>query len=353
MKLVTKEKNACRYDLVSLGEVMLRFDPGNDRIRTASSFRVWEGGGEYNVARGLKSCFGQETAIVTALVDNEIGKLVLHRIRAGGVDPSLIKWVADDGIGAIARNGLYFWESGFGARGPSGSSDRSHTAVSQLVPGDIDWDRLFGELGVRWFHTGGIFAGLSAGTPDVIEEAMRTARKYGTIVSYDLNFRSSLWKERGGKEAADHLNSRLLDQVDVLFGVENLDRPPQGLETPLFRDAILRMIERHPGLKAVASTMRYVRSATVNDWSGLLWADGKFHEGMKLENLAILDRVGGGDGFAAGLIYGFLESLPLASVIQYAVVHGALTMTTPGDNSMAGLAEVEQFIENQNQGISR
>ncbi|MFH2132102.1 MAG: sugar kinase [bacterium] len=353
MKLVIKEKKACRYDLVSLGEVMLRFDPGNDRIRTASSFRVWEGGGEYNVARGLKSCFGQETAIVTALVDNEIGKLVLHRIRAGGVDSSFIKWVADDGIGALARNGLYFWESGFGVRGAAGSSDRSHTAVSQLVPGDIDWDRLFGELGVRWFHTGGIFAGLSAGTPGVIEEAIRTAKKYGTIVSYDLNFRSSLWKGRGGKKEADRLNSRLLNQVDVLFGVENLDRQPQGLETPLFRDAILRMIECHPGIKAVASTMRHVRSATVNDWSGLLWAEGKFHEGMKLENLAILDRVGGGDGFAAGLIYGFLESLPLASVIQYAVVHGALTMTTPGDNSMAGLDEVEQFIENQNHGISR
>ncbi len=332
---------------------MLRLDPGDIRIKNADTFKVWEGGGEYNVARGLQSCFGKRTAILTSLVDNEIGKLVQNLIRKGGVDDSFINWVADDGIGQSARNGLYFWEKGFGIRGGAGPSDRGHTAVSQLKPGDIDWQYLFADLGVRWFHTGGIFAGLSENTSEVVTEAVQVAKKYGTVVSYDLNYRPSVWKRRGGKAEADQVNGQILSGVDVLFGVQDLEREPEGLEAEVFKDAILSMIENHSGLKVVASTMRHVKNANVNDWSGLFWADNRFYQGIDLENLNILDRVGGGDGFAAGLIYGFLEGLTPEESINYAVAHGALTMTTPGDNSMASLNEVEQFIHVQGTGISR
>ena len=348
-----REKHECRYDLVSLGEVMLRFDPGDNRIRNASSFKVWEGGGEYNVARGLKTCFGATTAHITALVDNEIGKLVQNRIRTGGVDDALIKWVADDGIGASARNGLYFWETGFGIRGSAGSSDRANTAVSQLVPGDIDWEDLFGNQGVRWFHTGGIFAGLSAKTNEVIKEAMHTAKKYGTVTSYDFNYRPSVWKRRGGKKEADRVNNRILPLVDVLFGVEKLPREPEELDFELFADAIHELVVRHPNLKVVASTMRIIQNTHLNDWSGILWNSGSIHKGMKIENLEILDRVGGGDGFASGLIYGFLAGLPPEKSINYAIAHGALTMTTPGDNSMVSIDEIEALVDKRSTDISR
>ncbi len=353
MKLKIADSASTQYDLVSLGEVMLRFDPGDQRIRNARSFRVWEGGGEYNVARGLKTCFGKKTAIVTALVDNEIGRLVQNRIREGGVDDSWIKWADDDGIGDTARNGLYFWESGFGIRGAAGASDRAHTAVSQLAPGDIDWNSLFDNSGVRWFHTGGIFAGLSEQTSAIAAEAMQAAKKYGAIVSYDLNYRPSVWKRRGGKKTADTINNQLLRHTDVLFGVESLEQQPGSLDGKPFRDAILKMVDRHPHLKVVASTMRFARNANVNDWSGLLWQNDTFYQGLKLEKLEMLDRVGGGDAFASGLIYGFLDGKILEEVIQYGVIHGALTMTTPGDNSMVSRHEVEAFLHARNPGISR
>ncbi len=353
MKLIIKDKGQSRYDLVALGEVMLRFDPGEQRIRNTRSFQVWEGGGEYNVARGLKSCFGKNTAIVTSLVDNEVGRLVQNCIRGGGVNDTWVKWVADDGIGANARNGLYFWESGFGIRSGAGASDRAHTAISQLAPDDIKWEELFRSCDVRWFHTGGIFAGLSESTTETCIEAMQAAKKHGAIVSYDLNYRPSVWQNRGGKEEADRVNSRLLDHVDVLFGVESLEKQPDGLKSEPFREAILKMVDRHPNLKVAATTMRFAKSANINDWSGLLWMDGTFYQGMQMENLEILDRVGGGDAFAAGLIYALLDTKDPEKAIQYAVVHGALTMTTPGDNSIVSQAEVEAFINARNPGIDR
>src|SRR5687768_6281996 len=196
-ELVVKSKDSCRWDLVSLGEVMLRLDPGEGRVATTRGFKAWEGGGEYNVARGLKRCFGLDTAVVTAFADNPIGRLVQDLIFQGGVDQSHVRWVKHDGIGRTVRNGLNFTERGFGVRGAVGCSDRGNTAVSQLKPGDIDWDRVFGHDGARWFHTGGIFAALSETTPLVAREAMEAAKRHGVIISYDLNYRESLWKGIG------------------------------------------------------------------------------------------------------------------------------------------------------------
>src|SRR6267142_833623 len=206
LSLNIKPKDKCRWDLLSLGEVMLRLDPGEGRIHTTRNFQVWEGGGEYNVARGLRRCFGMETSIVTALAENPVGRLVQDLIYQGGVDQSHVKWVDFDGVGRSVRNGLNFTERGFGVRAALGCSDRGHTAVSQLKAGDIDWEQIFGVEGARWFHTGGIFCALSETTPQVAREAMETARDAGTIISYDLNYRPSLWQAIGGQARAREVN---------------------------------------------------------------------------------------------------------------------------------------------------
>src|SRR3979409_769626 len=216
MSLTIKPKDKCRWDLLSLGEVMLRLDPGEGRIHTTRHFQVWEGGGEYNVARGLRRCFGMDTSIVTALAENSVGRLVQDLIYQGGVDQSHVKWVDYDGVGRSVRNGLNFTERGFGLRAALGCSDRGHTAISQLKTGDVDWERIFGDEGVRWFHTGGIFCALSETTPQVAREAMVAARKHGTIISYDLNYRSSLWQDIGGSARARAVNHELAPLIDVM-----------------------------------------------------------------------------------------------------------------------------------------
>jgi len=346
----------CRYDILSLGEIMLRLDPGDGRIHTTRGFQVWEGGGEYNVARGLRRCFQLRAGVVTALVDNPVGRLVEDLVLQGGVDTTLIRWVDDDGIGRSARNGLNFTERGFGVRGAVGASDRGHTAVSQLQPGQIDWDHLFGELGVRWFHTGGIFVGLSDSTPAVAKEAMEAAKRHGTIVSYDLNYRPSLWKGVGGQARAQEVNQELAPLVDVMIGNEEDFTACLGFEVPgtdddlrdLEADAFARMIETatatYPTLSVVGTTMRGVKTATVNDWGAVAWSrsDG-FVEATHRPELEIFDRVGGGDSFASGLIYGLLTDADLQTAVEYGAAHGALAMTTPGDTSMATLADVHKL----------
>ena len=346
----------CAYDEVSLGEVMLRFDPGEGRIRNTRSFSVWEGGGEYNVARGPRKCFGLRTAVVTAFADNEVGRLLEDLILQGGVDASYIRWMPYDGVGRSVRNGLNFTERGFGIRGALGVSDRGLSACSQLRKGDCDWERIFGEEGVRWFHTGGIFAALSEGTPDVIEEAMTAARAHGTIISYDLNYRPSLWQAIGGKERAREVNRRLARYVDVMIGneedftaclgfeVEGLDEELSSLDVSNFKTMIAKAVEEFPNFKVTATTLRTVKTASVNDWGAICWADGEFCEAPHRENLEILDRVGGGDSFASGLIYGFLTSGDPRQAVAYGAAHGALAMTTPGDTSMATLREVEKVM---------
>lgn len=360
-----KLRASCRWDLVSLGEVMIRLDPGEGRVRTAREFRVWEGGGEYNVARGLKRCFAMETAVVTAIVDNDVGRLLSDLIYQGGVDQSHVKWVPFDGVGRTARNGLNFTERGFGVRGAAGCSDRGHTAVSQLKPGDIDWRRIFAEQGARVFHCGGIFAALSATTPDVAREAMQAARAAGTLVSYDLNYRPSLWKAVGGHARAREVNRELASLVDIMIGNEEdfgacLGFEPEGvghdfraLDSAAFKATIAKAVAAYPNFKVVATTLREAKTATVNDWGAVMWHAGEFHEATRRETLEILDRVGGGDSFASGLIYGMLAGKEPRQWVEYGAAHGALAMTTPGDTSMASLAEVEALMKGGSARIAR
>ena len=364
MTLTINDAAGCRFDLVSLGEVMLRLDPGEGRIATTRTFQVWEGGGEYNVARGLRRCFGLRTAVVTSLVDNAIGRLVEDLMMQGGVDLSHVRWVDDDGVGRRSRNGLNFTERGFGVRAALGNSDRGHTAVSQLKPGDIDWEKLFSS-GVRWFHTGGIFAALSETTPLVAREAMEAARRNGVVVSYDLNYRSSLWKGIGGPDKARAVNRELVSLVDVLFGneedfsvalgfhVEGVDEHHAALPAEAFKGMIGAVRREFTQLKVVATTLRVARTATRNDWGAIAWSDGRFFEATQRPDLESLDRVGGGDSFASGLIYGFLAGKDVQWSVECGAAHGALAMTTPGDTSMATLAEVERVMKGGTARVSR
>lgn len=353
MALELRDAADSQYDIVSLGEVMLRLDPGEGRIRTARNFRAWEGGGEYNVARGLRRVFGLRGGVVTALADNEIGRLVEDFILTGGIDTSLIKWVDYDGIGREVRNGLNFTERGFGVRGAVGVSDRGLTAASQLKPGDIDFEHLFGTLGVRWLHTGGIFAALSESSAAVVLEAVKAAKKHGTIVSYDLNYRPSLWKSIGGQSKAQQVNREIAPYVDVMIGneedftaslgfeVEGVNENLDNLEASAFQSMIETASKTFDNFKVIATTMRGVKTATVNDWAAVAWsAEEGFVESTKRDGLEILDRVGGGDSFASGLIYGLISGEPLQTCVEYGAAHGALAMTTPGDTSMATRAEV-------------
>jgi 2-dehydro-3-deoxygluconokinase len=363
--LAVKAKAGCRFDVVSLGEVMLRLDPGDGRVHTTRSFAVWEGGGEYNVARGLKRCFGLDAAVVTALVDNPVGRLVQDLIFQGGVDQSYVRWVKDDGVGRESRNGLNFVERGFGVRGAVGCSDRGHTAVSQLKPGQIDWEQVFGRDGARWFHTGGIFAALSETTPAVAKEAMQAARRHGTLVSYDLNYRPSLWKSIGGQKRAQEVNRELAPLVDVMLGneedftaalgfeVEGVDEHLSALDPANFARMIGQAVKAFPNFRAVGTTLRNAKTATVNDWGAVLWYEGKLYEATTREGLEIFDRVGGGDSFASGLVYGFLAGKDPQWAVECGAAHGALAMTTPGDTTMATLAEVERLMKGGTARVQR
>lgn len=365
MSLIVAEKAGRRWDLVALGEVMLRLDPGESRIHTSRSFKVWEGGGEYNVARGLKRCFGLDTALVSAFADNPVGRLVQDLIYQGGVDQSHVRWVPYDSVGRAARNGLNFVERGFGIRAGVGCSDRGHTAVSQLQSGDVDWAAIFEREGARWLHTGGIFCALSDTTPEVAREAMAAARRQGAAVSFDLNYRESLWSTSGGHARAIAVNRGLVPLVDVLIGneedfsaalgfaVKGVSNQFAELDLDQFKRMIEQVVGEFPNLKVVATTLRHARTATSNDWSAIAWADGRFFEATPRPNLEILDRIGGGDSFASGLIYGLMTGRGLQWSVECGAAHGALAMTTPGDTSMATLAEVERTMRGGTARVSR
>jgi 2-dehydro-3-deoxygluconokinase len=357
MSLDIRPSKDCLFDCVSLGEVMLRLDPGEGRVHTTRYFQAWEGGGEYNVARGLRRCFGLRGAVVTAFADNPVGRLIEDFILQGGIDTRYIQWKGYDGIGRTVRNGLNFTERGFGIRGAVGCPDRGNTAASQMKPGDIDWEVIFGRDGVRWFHTGGIFAALSETTAELTIEACQAARKHGTIVSYDLNYRPSLWKSIGGLKKAQEVNREIAKYVDVMIGneedftaslgfhVEGVDHNVSGIEVENFKKMIVTAVKEFPNFKVTATTLREVHSATINDWGAICWHDGEFYPATQRDRLEIMDRVGGGDSFASGLIYGFLEWNDPHKAVEYGAAHGALAMTTPGDTTMASLAEVTKVVE--------
>ncbi len=360
-----KPKSDCRWDLVALSEVMLRLDPGEGRIATTRRFQCWEGGGEYNVARGLKRCFGLDTAVVTALADNPVGRLIQDLIYQGGVDQSHVRWVPYDGVGRTVRNGLNFTERGFGVRAALGCSDRGHTAIAQVQAGEFDWEKIFGQEGARWLHCGGIFAALSDSAPSVAREAMKAARRHGTIVSYDLNYRESLWKAIGGQKRAQEVNRDLAALVNVMLGneedfsaalgfrVPGLDENLSHLDPANFQKMIEKAMAVFPNFQVVATTLRNAKTATVNDWGAVCFTGGRLYRAAVRENLEILDRVGGGDSFASGLIYGFLTGKDPQWAVECGAAHGALAMTTPGDTTMATLAEVERVMKGGTARVSR
>ena len=365
MPIQLRDKSQCPWDLLALGEVMLRLDPGEGRVRSARQFTAWEGGGEYNVARGLRRCFGLKTAVCTALADNDIGRLIEDFILQGGVASDFILWRPFDGVGRATRNGLNFTERGFGVRAAIGIPDRGHTAASQLKPGDFDWDDLFGRQGVRWLHTGGIFAALSSSAADLVLEAVQAARRHGTIVSYDLNYRASLWKSIGGPRKAQEVNQRIARHVDVMIGneedftaclgleVEGADEHLLQLDTRAFERMIQKAVQAYPNFKAVATTLRAAKTASRNDWGAICWMDGQFHQSRPYPDLEILDRVGGGDSFASGFIYGLMTTGDPLQAVNYGAAHGALAMTTPGDTSMASKAEVESLMRGGGARVQR
>jgi 2-dehydro-3-deoxygluconokinase len=364
-ELKIRPKQQCLWDLVALGEVMLRLDPDDVRIATTRSFRAWEGGGEYNVARGLKRCFGLDTAIVTVLADNPVGRLVEDLMLQGGVNSKHVRWVPFDGVGRTVRNGLNFTERGFGVRAAVGCSDRGHTAISQVKPGEIDWKQIFDKEGARWFHTGGIFCALSETSPLVAQEAIEAAKAVGTIVSYDLNYRPSLWKSIGGQAKAQQVNRMLAPLIDVMLGneedftaalgfpVEGLEENHSALDPENFKRMIKKVVQQFPNLKVVATTLRNAKTATRNDWGAVSYQDGNFYQSTTRNDLEIYDRVGGGDSFASGLAYGFLTGQGAQWAVECGAAHGALAMTTPGDTSMATLQEVLQVMKSQAARIAR
>ena len=365
MSVSLRPASECTFDAVSLGEVMLRLDPGEGRIRTARTFAAWEGGGEYNVTRGLRACFGLRGAILTGLVDNEVGRLVENLMLAGGVDTRFVHWVPSDGMGRTARNGLNFTERGYGVRGAVGVSDRGHTAASQLTAADLDLDRLFGELGVRWLHTGGIYAALSETSAQTVIDVVRKAKEYGTVVSYDLNYRPSLWNAIGGHAKAQAVNKEIAPHIDVMIGneedftaclglhIEGVDENLTDLETDSFAAMIQRAAAEYPNFQVIGNTMRTVHSATRNGWGALAWSRETGVVTSTFRELEILDRVGGGDSFASGLIYGLLDGQPLHTAVEYGAAHGALAMTTPGDTSMATKNEVLKLARGGSARVDR
>ena len=360
-----KSESQCKYDILSLGEIMIRLDPGDERLHTTRCFRVWEGGGEYNVARGLRRTFRKRAAVVTAIVDNPVGRLLEDLMLQGGVSLEYVKWVPFDGIGRKVRVGLNFTERGFGVRGAVGCSDRANSAASQLKKGDVDWERIFGQDGIRWFHTGGIFAGLSPTTPDVIMEAVTAAKKHGAVVSYDLNYRDSLWRDVGGQKKAREVNRAIAAYVDVMLGneedftaalgfeVKGMDKNCSTLDPTSFKRMIETAVKEFPNFKVVATTLRNARTATINDWGAVMYADGHFYDAVPRPNLEIYDRVGGGDSFASGLIFALMEGKSPEQAVNYGAAHGALAMTTPGDTTMATLSEVEKVVKGGGARVER
>jgi len=333
---------------------MLRFCPADKPLRLASEFTFSEGGGEYNVARAISRCFGHKSGVVTSLVENEIGRLVCHLVEGSGVDVSRILWRKFDGIGKEVRNPLYFAERGFGCRAPKAVMDRGHSGPSQMTVDDIDWDAIFASGDVKWFHTGGIFAGLSESSAEVAEVAMRAARAAGVHVSYDLNFRGSLWQSRGGSVSAAALNRKLAIHADTLFGVGPLIQTTAPSNVPEEVEILMKeTASAFPQLQSIVVGRRSVHSASSHDYAASSWHKGEISHVDGHQSIEVLDRIGSGDAFAAGYISSMIEGAGQTHALQIGCAAAALTMSTPGDAMMVSREEVESLTGPKSQGENR
>jgi 2-dehydro-3-deoxygluconokinase len=361
MAIKIKSTEQTEFDLVSLGECMIRLSPtGHQRIEFAPQLEVWVGGGEYNVSYAL-SRLGLRTGWVGGLNDAPMGAIIKNHARAVGVNVDFAITRKYDGMGKKDRIGLNFTEVGFGPRASVTLYDRAHSATAGIKPGEVDWEKLFIEKGVRWFHTGGIFSALSESTRLVVAEAVKAAHDAGTIVSYDLNFRSKLWNS---KEAIE-TTQPLIPYIDCLIGneedfqkvlgyeVEGVDIEKGELDTTAFENMVKKVVKDFPNVKVIGTTLRGVKTAGINDWSAIMWTEGTFYYGLNMPGLEIEDRVGGGDGFASGFTYGFLNNKTPQECVNLGVAHGAMLMTTRGDSSMITLEELQHIAKGGSARIKR
>jgi 2-dehydro-3-deoxygluconokinase len=361
MPLTVRPETKTEFDVLTLGECMIRLSPpGHQRIELTPVFEAFAGGGEYNVSYALAR-YGMRTGWVSRLVDNPLGHFIKNHARASGMDISEVVWIPYDGSGRADRIGLNFTEVGMGVRASVTLYDRGHTAVAHMKPGDVDWNRIFGARGVRWFHTGGIFAALSDSCAEVTIESMKAAHEAGTIVSYDLNFRSKLWTSRKAIE----VTANIIPYVDVLIGneedfqkvlgftVEGTDANLKSLPVEGYRRMVAQVVKKFPGVRAVGTTLREVVSGLVNNWSAIMYYDGTFYESRKFMNLEIEDRVGGGDGFCSGFVYGLLHGMAPQECVEMGAAHGALLQTTRGDTSMVTMEELKHVMGGGSARIKR
>jgi len=342
----------CEFDLLALGECMIRLSPpGHQRIELTPVFEAYAGGGEYNVAYALAR-YGMRTGWISRLVDNPLGHFVRNHAQTSGMDISEVIWVPYDGVGRADRIGLNFTEVGIGVRASVTLYDRGHTAVSHMKPGEVDWKRIFHARKARWFHTGGIFTALSDSCAEVALEAMKAAHEAGTIVSYDLNFRSKLWTSKRAIE----VTKNLVPYIDVLIGneedfqkvlgfqVEGTDEHLKRLPVEGYQKMVEKVVKAYPSVQAVGTTLREVVSGLVNNWSAIMYYDGTSYQSRKYENLEIEDRVGGGDGFCSGFVYGFLHGMTPQECVEMGAAHGALLQSTRGDTSMVTMDEIKHVM---------
>lgn len=361
-RLQLRDAQTCRHDFLSIGAIVRRLDPGVIPLHEASHYECHCSGGEYNPAAALAKTFGLRAAVVSASVEYPPGWWIAAQVRKMGVE-AYLKWFPYDGVGS-PRIATVYSDRGFGVRPPEVFYDRANEAGAMLKPGDVDWNDLFGVKGVRWFHSGGIFASLSSTTGELIIEGMKAAHQHGTVTSYDLNFREKLWKASGGVERGVEVNRRIVEHVDVLFGNEedlqrglgipgpDVESTRSALDPENFKIMIGRLLEQYPHIQLVATTLREVHSAFRHSWKAVMYYDGQFYESPQCE-LDVYDRVGGGDGFASGLMFGLLTGEEPEPALRLGWAHGALLTTYPGDVSMARLEQVRRLAQGGSARIQR
>ncbi len=361
MPIKLLNKNDVEFDLIALGECMIRLSPpGHQRIELTPYFEAYAGGGEYNVAYALAR-YGLRTSWVSRLVDNPLGHFIKNHALTSGMDISEIIWVPYDGAGRADRIGLNFTEVGIGVRPSVTLYDRGHTAISHIKPGEVNWKKIFNERKARWFHTGGIFTALSDSCAEVTLEAVKAAHEAGTIVSYDLNFRSKLWSSKRAIE----VTRGLIPYIDVIIGneedfqkvlgfeVEGVDENLKELPIDAYKKMVKKVVTAYPHIKIVGTTLREVLSGLVNNWSAIMYYEGNFYESRKYQNLEIEDRVGGGDGFCSGLVFGILNGMTPQESVEFGAAHGALLQSTRGDTSMVTLEEILHVVKGGSARIKR